>query len=680
MVCHGRGGRRAGHARLVAGLALLAVTLIAPHALPAQEELDSTVEPSRITVGDRFSLVIRASDLPIDELSLEEPDYPETITKLSGASIVEAEQTGFPGLGRRRIEIEIPFRAEAAGRVILEPIQLTDRQGATWQTERHLVEIGLSSADSRVPFDAAWHLPAETVYEGQTVPVYLEIEKATSFSFPGTIDVEPPTGAVFEEVQGLGSVASEVVSGVELLRYPVATFLMTPSGPGELRIPSALVGRGEMARRAEARVVNVQPLPEEVRTTLAVGTYRFSAELSDTVLTEGDTTVLTMRAEGTGNLDFFRFPAVDAGEMTVGSVGEQSEVAPVAAGLVGSRELRLRVAPREPGEHEIVVERFYWLDPDTGRTRSQGPYRFTLDVQAAEATVAQARESTPFGPLELSEIQRVQPVEMYRIPAFYLLFLPPLLLIVLSWAGVTAKRTGMVTLLVVPFALVLVAAAPVRDLPEEEIELSVSALDGGRLAEAMWRLETLHEDYPRSPGILYNLGYAAYLADERGQSVYALREALRIRPMFEDARAGLTWVEDQYGLDRQVEVKARFHPDVALVALFVLAYLSGGLAFVLKRGGDARYAIGFISTLLLMIAAGVLMVYAVHGASRPTAVVQQQEAALKQVPVAEAKQWLTLPAGTAVEPLDQYADYRLIRTGFGVEGWMDENMLLVSRR
>ena len=680
MVCHRRGGRRAGHACLVARLVLLAVTLTAPHALQAQEGLDSTVEPSRISVGERFSLIIRATDLPVAELSLEEPEYPQAITKLSGASIVEAGRSGFPGLSRGRLEIEIPFRAEAAGRVILEPVQLSDGQGRTWQTERHLVEIGLSSSDPRVPFDAAWHLPAETVYEGQTVPVYLEIEKATSFSFPGTIDVEPPSGAVFEEVQGLGSVASEVVSGVELLRYPVATFLMTPSGPGELRIPSALVGRGEPARRAEALVVDVQPLPEEVRTTLAVGNYRFSAELSETLVTEGDTSVLTLRAEGTGNLDFFRFPEVDAGEMTIGSIGEQSEVAPVAAGLVGSRELRLRVAPREPGEHEVVVERFYWLDPNTQRVRAQGPYRFTLDVQAAEATVAQAQESTPFGPLGVAEIQRVEPVEMYRIPAFYLLFLPPLLLIVLSWAGVTAKRTGVVSLLFLPFAVVLIAATPVRDLPREELELSVAALENGRIAEAMWRLETLYEDYPRSPGILYNLGYTAYLADERGQSVYALREALRIRPMFDDARAGLAWVEDQYGLDRQVEVAARFHPDAAMVALFVLAYLLGGLAFAIKRGGTARYAIGFISTLLLMIAAGVLMVYALHGAARPTAVVQHQEAVLKQVPVAEAKQWLSLPAGTAVAPLDRYGGYRLIRTGFGVEGWMEENMLLVSER
>ncbi|MFW6223367.1 MAG: tetratricopeptide repeat protein [Spirochaetota bacterium] len=680
MVCHGRDRRRAGYARLVAGLLLLAAVLAAPPALRAQEELDFTVEPSRIAAGDRFSLVIRASDLPVSDLTIEEPDYPERITKLSGASIVEDGQSGFPGLERRRVEIEIPFRAESAGRVILDPIQVSDRQGNTWQTERRLIEIGLSSGDSRVPFDAAWHMPTETVYEGQTVPVYLEIENATSFSFPGAIDVEPPTGAVFEEVQGLGSVASEVVSGVELLRYPVATFLMTPSAPGELRIPSAMVGRGDLARRAEAREVVVQPLPEDVRSTLAVGAYGFSVEISDTLLTEGDTAELTMRAEGTGNLDFFRFPEVDAGEATVGSIGEQSEVSPVASGLVGSRELRLRVAPEEPGEHEIVVERFYWLEPATGRVRSQGPHRFTLDVRAAEATVAQTRESTPFDALSVAEIQRVQPVEMYRIPAFYLLFLPPFLVIVLAAAGVATRRTGIVSLLIVPVAVVIIAATPARDLPEEELEQAVAALDEGRLDEAIWLLTTLQEEYPRSPGILYNLGYAAYLADEQGRSVFALREALRIRPMFDDARGGLAWVEEQYGLDRQVEVKARMHPDAALVALFVLAYVLAGLVFGLKRRGDARHAIGFISTVLLMIAAAVLMVYAVHGVTRPTAVVQEREAALKQVPVAEAQQWLSLPAGTAVEPRDQYGVYRLIRTGFGVEGWMEEQMLLVSER
>jgi len=424
--------------------------------------------------------------------------------------------------------------------------------------------------------------------------------------------------------------------------------------------------------------VDVQPLPEEVRDSLAVGRYRFEATLSENRLTEGDTAVLTLRAEGTGNLDFFRFPEVDAGEVTVGSVGEQSEVAPVAAGLVGSRELRLRVAPREAGEHEIVVQRFRWLDPQTGRVRSQGPFRFTLTVQPAEVSVAAARESTPFGPLSVADIERVQPVEMYRIPAFYLLFLPPLLTVVLTSAGVGARRTGVYAVLLLPLALLLVAATPVRDLPQEELETAVSALDEGRLTEAVWRLERLYEEHPRSPGILYNLGYAAYLSEDRGRSVFALREALRIRPMFDEAREGLGWVEDQYGLDRQVELRARVHPDVALSALFVFAYLTAGLVVGVRRRGNARYAIGFLSTLLLMLAAGILMLYAVRLAAAPTAVVADAEAPLTQVPVSEAKEWLTLPAGTAVEPLEEYGGYRLIRTGFGVEGWMDENLLLVS--
>jgi hypothetical protein len=59
-------------------------------------------------------------------------------------------------------------------------------------------------------------------------------------------------------------------------------------------------------------------------------------------------------------------------------------------------------------------------------------------------------------------------------------------------------------------------------------------------------------------------------------------------------------------------------------------------------------------------------------------VVRREGASLKQVPVAEAKQWLTLPAGTAVRPLEDYGGYRLVRTGFGVEGWIGEHLLLVS--
>ena len=695
MVCHGRSGRRTGHAELVARALVLATLLLAPQVVTAQAEpgeddipaearrLESRLDPAEIAVGDRFSLVISATGLPVDdldadELVLSEPEYPDAVTKLAGASITESEDSGFPGRGGRNLDIEIPFRAEEAGRVIIEPLVLQTGRDTTWQTERHLLEIAVSPNDPTVPFDVSWNVGRTPVYEGQTVPVFLEIDRATSFVFPGEIDVDPPAGAVFEEVQGLGSVASQVLGGVELLRYPVATFLMTPSSAGELRIPSALVGSGDSARRAEARVLDVRPLPEAVRDTSAVGTYRFFAELSRSRLPSGESASLTLRAEGTGNLDFFRFPEVTGENLTIGSVGEQSEVAPVPRGLVGSRELRLRLTPRESGTHEVTVERFTWLEPETGRMRSEGPFRFTLEVVAPERTVAETRERVPFGPLSAEEIEQIQPVEMYRIPAFYLLFLPPLVTVVLALLGFGVKSGSTVGVLLVPLAVLITAAAPVRDLPREEITEAVDAVRDGRLTEAVWRLENLHEEYPRSPGILYNLGYASYLEGDRGGAVFALREALRLVPRFTEARTGLSWVEEQYGLDRQVDVGTHVHPDNVLVGLFVLAYVMAGLVFGLGRRRDARFAIGFISTSLLMIAAVLVMVVIVHNSSIPTAVVAEEGAALKQVPVEEAKDWLVLPVGTAVQPVERYDGYRLVRTGFGVEGWVEDESVLVS--
>lgn len=696
MVRHRRDRRRIRYTGVVAAFVFCALPALFPTASwgqdaeEAQQTASSRLEPARVAADEEFSLFISVSDLPVDDLSIEEPDYPDAISKRAGASIRELPRAATPGpetdrsadTEQGRTEIEIPFRAVEPGRVIIEPIVLRDEDGNTWRTERHLVEIATSADDdATVPFDVSWSVTTDTVYEGQTIPVFLNIERATSFSFPDEIAVEQPEGAVFEEVEGLGSVESEVVDEVELLRYPVATFLMTPSSEGDIEIPAASVGEGGSARRAQAREITVEQLPEQVRDSLAVGDYRFSAELSHERVTEGETTTLTMRVEGTGNLDFFQFPNVEADGATVGSQGEQSDVSPVSAGLVGSREQQLRITPQEAGETEVRVERFSWLDPDTDRVSGEGPLRFSLEVGAADTAIAETQGDAPFEVLSSEEIVKAQPVEMYRFPVFYLLFLPPLVTIALAFAGVGVKRVGsvaMTTLVFVPLLFVLTASTPVRELPKEELDDAVAALEEGSVAEAKWRFENVHEDYPRSPGVLYNLAYAGYLSEDRGTAVYGLREALRISPGMNEAREGLEWVEDQYGLDRQVQMSSRIRPDTALVGLFVLSYVMAGLAVGVRRRKDARYAIGFLSTGLLMLAGVIFMLYAVRGARVPTAVVAEQETVIRQVPVVEAKEWLTLPAGAAVRPRDVYGDYRLVHTGFGVEGWVSSDALLVS--
>ncbi|MFO8063220.1 MAG: hypothetical protein R6V29_01135, partial [Spirochaetia bacterium] len=112
---------------LFALLALFPAEAQAQDTEEAQETATSRLEPATVVTDDEFSLFIDVSDLPVDDLSIEEPDYPDAISKRAGASIRELPQTATPGpetessvdSEERRTEIEIPFRAVEAGRVII---------------------------------------------------------------------------------------------------------------------------------------------------------------------------------------------------------------------------------------------------------------------------------------------------------------------------------------------------------------------------------------------------------------------------------------------------------------------------------------------------------------------------------------------------------------------------------
>jgi hypothetical protein len=105
-----------------------------------------TVEPQRVTVGDRITLSISIEHDP--GVALEAPDNPEAFAPLDLVDVREPE-TGDVGDGRSETRFEYELAAFVIGEIDLEPLSITEDGAEVLRVEPALIMV-----DSVVPPDA----------------------------------------------------------------------------------------------------------------------------------------------------------------------------------------------------------------------------------------------------------------------------------------------------------------------------------------------------------------------------------------------------------------------------------------------------------------------------------------------------------------------------------------------
>lgn len=213
-------------------------------------------------------------------------------------------------------------------------------------------------------------------------------EWKTPPSFPGwwaqRVDLpDHPTGDVVEH------------DGLRFRRFPVARFVLIPLKAGKLALPpaSARVGLRSFGVFAPPRVlerstpsldITVHPRPQAPPGFAgAVGELHYSAKLTPSHVRFGESLVLTVKLEGTGNLPLVeapsRWPACSGCETYPPE--EDSNVTASATGLSGSRVWRMTVLPRHAGTLRFEPVDLAVFDPVGGHFVRQtlGPLEATVD-------------------------------------------------------------------------------------------------------------------------------------------------------------------------------------------------------------------------------------------------------------------------------------------------------------
>ncbi len=601
--------------------------------------------------------------------------FPPSATLLGGPGIYPvSEKDPVTGNIERFVKVQYEFRAARAGRAVVEPIpfQVGESQ---FLTEGTVLEIAQRRGDLLVPFDLEWRVPASEVYEGQTVPAFLEMKNLPGIVVPESVVVAPPSGAVFEETEGLGTIGSVAAGGRELYRMTVAAYLLTPSSPGNVVLRTARVKAFGMTVESRALPVTVRRLPAEVRSTGAVGNFRVSSRVEPEEPRLGDTVRLFVRVEGEGNLNYLQLPPLQFPDFAVLGKTPRTRLSPRETGYGGSVEWEIRLSPQKTGDFRVTVPVFPWFDPAANEIRSSRERSHRVLVREAAEDAGSREGPKSRRVLRSDEKAASAPLDAYRRAYAYLLLLPGLGLLVHGLLRRRKRYAAVLIALLSASIFLLGSSEPSPDASLLLIEQGADAYERGGFADAVTFFIQAASALPENPGAHYNLGISYAALRDVPRAVFHLRRAVVIRPGSALFRETLADTENELGLTRQSAVP-RLHPDYFFLFLVLTVNLAGCLPLAVKRRGPLFIAGILLSLLAVLSAAGLL--YSAAERNARWGVVSKENAVLRKIPLPNSSEWLQLPAGTSVDVRGASGNFILTRTGFGVEGWMEADRMLLS--
>lgn len=655
------------HRRALRSTGLVSTLLIVAASLSAQ--ITTELSDRAIAVGERVTYI-----LTIDH---EEPaDVEVPALSFSGLRVVEGPTVRPVSLltsaGRERaVEVRFVLEAVSAGRYILPSVEVRVA-GQAYHTSERLLAIGERQFRARVPFLARWSGPDRDPLSGEAAVYALEIYNVPDYVYPSSISLGSPQNAIFEEIQGLGSIRQYSVDGVTLYAIPVAVFMVTPSQPGTMRLPEAEIVAESLRAVAPAQTIDVRQLPPAAEATGAVGRFAYAVSLEPATLLRSEAAVMTIRVEGQGNLHFLAVPEPQIVGFQVEYDETHRAYAATELGYQGSIERRVVLRPTSDERHAIEGSTFEYYDPSAGTIVRRQAAAIRASVVDANVPLDSTGVEMALSLLGRSELASMERRIWYNNALSYGWMVPGALVFIAS--RIWKRRQSALVVLFALSSLMLTDAVPDR-LPWGDIDRGLRRYEEGNLTAAIAAFERASRAVPDSAGLNYNLAVLYFQVGDVPRSVYAAREAIRLAPMSERSRLLLQSVERWAGIERSVGPPHFAHPDLFFLVLALLVNaLFVGLAFA--RGyRKARAVIG--ATLLALLIAGSIAGLAVTAVrhERQLAIIRV-DVTLRRIPASEADGWLPVSRGAAVRVLARHGDALLVQTVLGLEGWIDLEDLL----
>jgi hypothetical protein len=403
----------------VSALVAILGALSAVPAAAADPGLEVHVQPRRFGVDDVAQVTVRVneppSDLTVPDLgplvNLELVAGPSTGSEFSFVNgvasraqtftwVVRAQAPGPASVGPVVAKAgSVELRAEAVTAEVVEgSVAPPARRGVRSPfTTDPFADLLPRRSPPRVELVLRHRLSTDSVVVGEPLvaTVYLDSTVSSLYDFDWRQAPSYP-GFWAQRLDNPEQVSPEVVEidGTRFFRYEVMRSVLVPLKSGSLEVPevAAAIGirgwgffdTGQLLERsAAARTVEVADRPPApAGFDGAVGALTYSASVEPTQIDFGESAVVTVTLEGSGNLPLVEAPdrVPSCADCDSYPPEEVNQVEVDASGIHGRRSWQVTLVPRTSGSLELEPVTLAVYDPAAKRYRSQtlGPLELTV--------------------------------------------------------------------------------------------------------------------------------------------------------------------------------------------------------------------------------------------------------------------------------------------------------------
>ncbi len=624
-------------------------------------DFDYNFNETTLVVGERLKLELTIPHDKASDIIADEPPTPDGLRLYYGPDMRPRTRTDEKGELEKYVLIVYEYRTTKKGVINLGTFHFHLREGGEEfsTTPEEFILLDRDERNLSYPIDAQWVLPDGRYYENQSIPVTLEVTGAGQMAFPTKIDVSSPTGAVFQDISAYSGIQTIRHKRGQAYNIPAATYMLNPTRSGQILLDRARVDILGVRRTTDRVVLNILPLPSQVANTRAIGRFEQEYELATPEISEGGEILLTIAIKGTGNLYGLLPPTIDT-DLTSLGVEDSIQVNPSSEGYKGIRTFHYRFLGDSTGQHHLQIPAYSVLNPQTGRVYNLASHNLVVDVTHAD--IEESKEVPDYSLIAKEELSNFQESKLYANPFQHLWILPGIFCFVLL--AFTKKRGKSVMTLAIIF---LISAGIPKDFPDSSDAYN-AWMDGDyEMASVLF---STYADQTQNAAFYYNAGVSYLKENKVGEGLYALRKAIRIKPMNLIFRDTLKDWEDYFNYPKSVNPAFMIHGNVFYFVLILsinLVLIFAGLFVRYKKGSQFFVAILFAMTLVV---SGTGLIYTLWYNSLSQGIVMEADSPIVKVPSDKASEWMTLVEGTSFQIKGLSNNYYLIRTSYGLEGWI----------